>query len=100
VERRPRDLSLPHLRDLLARRSEPYEGMDLEPCRRVGGVCWAFGGVVGLLLMLVVSPPTEAIGRSGWYVALGTNAMSYVGAYCCFALVRASASGACLCAPT
>jgi diguanylate cyclase (GGDEF)-like protein len=55
--------------------------MDLEPCRRVGGVCWAFGGVVGLLLMLVVSPPTEAIGRSGWYVALGTNAMSYVGAY-------------------
>jgi diguanylate cyclase (GGDEF)-like protein len=80
VERRPRDLSLPHLRDLLARRSDPYEGMDLEPCRRVGGVCWAFGGVVSLLLMLV-APPTEAIGHAGWYAALSVTAISYVGAF-------------------
>jgi diguanylate cyclase (GGDEF)-like protein len=80
VERRPRDLSLPHLRDLLARRADPYEGVDLEPCRRVGGVCWAFGGVVSLLLMLV-APPNDAIGRAGWYVALCATAVSYAGAY-------------------
>lgn len=79
MERRPRDLSLLHLRDLLARRSDPYEGMDLEPCRRVGGVCWAFGGVVGVLLMLV-APPTEELGHAGWYVAAGVNAISYAGA--------------------
>jgi len=79
VERRPRDLSLPHLRDLLARRSDPYEGMDLEPCRRVGGVCWGFGGAVSLLLMLV-APPTGAIGHAGWYVALSVTAISFLGA--------------------
>jgi hypothetical protein len=39
--------------------------MDLEPCRRVGGVCWAFGGIVGLPLMLLVSPPTHAIAQTG-----------------------------------
>ena len=54
--------------------------MDLEPSRRVGGVCWAFGGAVSLVLMLI-APPTEAIGQAGWYVALGTTAISYVGAY-------------------
>jgi diguanylate cyclase (GGDEF)-like protein len=80
VDRRPRDLSLPHLRDLLVRRPDPYVGMDLEPSRQVGGVCWAFGGAVSLVLMLV-APPTEAIGQAGWYVALGTSAISYVGAY-------------------
>jgi diguanylate cyclase (GGDEF)-like protein len=80
VERRPRDLSLPHLRDLLVRRSDPYEGMDLEPCRRVGGFCWAFGGIVAVLLMLA-APPTEAIGHAGWYVGLATNAVCYVGAF-------------------
>jgi hypothetical protein len=80
VERRPRDLSLPHLRDLLASRSDPYEGMDLEPCRRVGGVCWGFGGLVSVLLMLV-APPTGAIGHAGWYVALSVTAVSFLGAF-------------------
>ena len=80
MERRPRDLSLPHLRDLLARRSDPYGGMDLEPCRRVGGVCWGFGGVVSVLLMLV-APPTGAIGHAGWYVALSVTAISFLGAF-------------------
>ena len=80
MERRPRDLSIPHLRDLLSPRADPYEGMDLEPCRRVGGACWAFGGMVAGLLMLV-SPPTVAIGDAGWYVALPVNSLSYVGAY-------------------
>ena len=80
MERRPRDLSVPHLRDLLGRRSDPYEGMDLEPSRRVGGVCWAFGGLVSVLLVLV-APPTEAIGQAGWLVALGVNALSFAGAF-------------------
>src|SRR5215207_8176974 len=65
--------------------------MDLEPCRRVGSryVCWGFGGVVSVLLMLV-APPTGAIGHAGWSVALLVTAISFLGA---FVLPRRGSAG-------
>ena len=58
------------LRGLFARRADPYAGADLATSRRIVGLLWVLS--LGLTVALLpLSPPTDAIGRPGWIVALG-----------------------------
>jgi hypothetical protein len=71
------------LRSYFARTPDPYAGGDLDNAQRMGSLL--FGLQVLLILALVpLSPPTHAIGRVGWLVALGVagaGALVTVGMY-------------------
>ena len=55
------------LRALFRPGPDPYAGADLATSRRIVGLLWALS--LGLtLLLLPISPPTEAIGGLGWFV--------------------------------
>jgi diguanylate cyclase (GGDEF)-like protein len=58
------------LRSYFTRTPDPYAGGDLDNAQRIGSM---FVGlqVVLILLLLPLSPPTHAIGNTGWLVALG-----------------------------
>lgn len=68
------------LRAVLRNRPHPYEGMDVEEARRIGGVLCI---VTALLIPLLgwASAPTEAIGEAGWVVAAGVGAVYLVFAF-------------------
>jgi len=67
-------------RALLAPRPDPYAGIDLPSRRRVGGLLLAAGTALGAALTLV-SPPTEAIGGTGWLVGAALLASCLVMAF-------------------
>lgn len=48
-------------------RPDPYLGADMALSRRMGALLWGLGLILAVLL-LPLSPPTEAIGGAGWAV--------------------------------
>jgi diguanylate cyclase (GGDEF)-like protein len=58
---------------------DPYAGADLENAARLGALVWLMGAVLGVVL-LPVSPPTNAIGSAGWVVAGVNLLIAFVGA--------------------
>ena len=58
------------LRSYFARTSDPYAGGDLDNGQRIASVFFGLQ-VVLILVLFPLSPPTHAIGRAGWLVALG-----------------------------
>jgi diguanylate cyclase (GGDEF)-like protein len=64
------------IRAVLARRSEPYAGADMEMSRRFGAAVWLVSGLVGLALA-PVAYPTDALGRLGWPLA-GAVVLAFV----------------------
>jgi diguanylate cyclase (GGDEF)-like protein len=55
------------LRNLFARRDDPYAGNDLNNARRLGGVAWLMWGAAALV-MLPLAPP-HRLGGFGWLLA-------------------------------
>lgn len=51
-------------------RADPYMGADMELSRRMGAIIWALGLLLAVVL-LPLSPPTDAIGGMGWIVTAG-----------------------------
>jgi diguanylate cyclase (GGDEF)-like protein len=56
------------LRELLAKREDPYAGIDLANASRLGGALWLVGAVLTLVL-LPLAPPDDELGDAGWPVA-------------------------------
>jgi diguanylate cyclase (GGDEF)-like protein len=56
------------LRDLFAKREDPYAGVDLANASRVGGAVWFAGALIAALL-LPFAHPDEPIGDAGWGLA-------------------------------
>src|SRR3954471_14273513 len=57
------------IRELFARRDNPYEGADAALARRFAVVMWAFGTLV-VAVLNVFFPPTKALGDvAGWSIA-------------------------------
>ena len=59
---------LRQIRAYLAARDDPYAGGDIANAQRLGAVLWGLVVIVAAAL-LPLSPPTEAIGESGWAIA-------------------------------
>ena len=55
-------------RRFFATEADPYAGADMENAQRLGTVLWALFTVL-IAVLWVSSPPTEAIGEAGWFVA-------------------------------
>src|SRR5439155_16599653 len=53
------------IRSLFARRPDPYAGADLASARRMTGLIWVLGTIVGIAL-LPLSPVVGSIGALGW----------------------------------
>jgi diguanylate cyclase (GGDEF)-like protein len=58
---------------------DPYAGADRDNAARLGALVWLIGAVVGVAL-LPVSPPTSALGSSGWVIAGVNLLVAFVGA--------------------
>jgi NADH:ubiquinone oxidoreductase subunit H len=56
------------VRELFARREEPYAGVDLGLASRLGSAIWIVGGLMSVIL-LPLAPPTDPLGDAGWIVA-------------------------------
>jgi diguanylate cyclase (GGDEF)-like protein len=56
------------IRDLFARKADPYEGADVALARRFAAGSWLFGTLV-VLVLNAFFPPTRAFGDAGWLVA-------------------------------
>jgi diguanylate cyclase (GGDEF)-like protein len=56
------------LGDLLARREDPYAGVDLANATRIGGAVWLAGAALAVLL-LPFAPPDDPLGDAGWALA-------------------------------
>ncbi len=52
-----------------ARRPDPYAGGDLDNAQRIGSVLFGLQALL-ILALIPFSPPTQAIGKAGWLVAL------------------------------
>ncbi len=52
-----------------APREDPYAGGDMDNAARIGGLLWAMGAAL-IVLLLPISPPTDAIGDLGWLIAI------------------------------
>jgi serine phosphatase RsbU (regulator of sigma subunit)/anti-sigma regulatory factor (Ser/Thr protein kinase) len=57
------------LRAMLTKRTDPYAGADLSAARRLVALLWSLATAL-TVAMFPLSPPTAAIGRAGWIVAL------------------------------
>jgi diguanylate cyclase (GGDEF)-like protein len=56
------------LRDVFARKADPYEGADIALARRFAVGSWTFGTLV-VLVLNIFFPPTRVLGDAGWAVA-------------------------------
>jgi diguanylate cyclase (GGDEF)-like protein len=72
------------LRSYFARTPDPYAGGDLENAQRIGSVLFGLQ-VILILALFPLSPPTHAIGRAGWLVAV---AVAGAGALTTYAMHR------------
>jgi diguanylate cyclase (GGDEF)-like protein len=61
------------IRELFARKADPYEGADIALARRFAVGSWVFGTLV-VIVLNIFFPPTRVLGDAGWLVA----ATSYV----------------------
>ncbi len=57
------------LKAAFAARTEPYAGADMAAARRLGAALWIIATALAVLL-LPLSPPTEALGTLGWLPAI------------------------------
>jgi diguanylate cyclase (GGDEF)-like protein len=67
------------LREVLAKRDDPYEGADLGTSRRIVGALWGLSAVLTLAFW-PLDPPTQVAGVAGWGVAIAIVAASFAGA--------------------
>jgi diguanylate cyclase (GGDEF)-like protein len=56
------------LRDLFAKRDDPYAGLDRANASRIGGAVWFAGALIATLL-LPFAHPDEQVGSAGWALA-------------------------------
>lgn len=61
-------VKLQRLRELFAKRDDPYAGVDLANASRIGGAIWLIGAAATAVL-LPLAPPDAAIGSAGWAFA-------------------------------
>src|SRR5689334_9412391 len=63
-----------------ARRPDPYAGGDLDNAQRIGMVLFALQALL-IVVLLPLSPPTDAIGSAGWPIAAVVIAAGVAVAY-------------------
>jgi diguanylate cyclase (GGDEF)-like protein len=68
------------IRELFARKENPYEGADIALARRFAVGSWTFGTLV-VLVLNIFFPPTRVLGDAGWIVA-GASYLVVVGFIC------------------
>jgi diguanylate cyclase (GGDEF)-like protein len=71
------------IRELFARKENPYEGADIALARRFAVGSWTFGTLV-VLVLNIFFPPTRVLGDAGWIVA-GASYLVVVGFICAIA---------------
>jgi diguanylate cyclase (GGDEF)-like protein len=59
------------IKDLFARRDDPYEGADIALARRFAVGSWTFGTLV-VVVLNAFFPPTRVLGDAGWIVAVAS----------------------------
>jgi diguanylate cyclase (GGDEF)-like protein len=58
-----------HLRNVFAKRQDPYAGVDMANASRFGGALWFVGAFITAVLLPLI-PPDDPIGDAGWAVAI------------------------------
>ncbi|MFL5894279.1 MAG: diguanylate cyclase domain-containing protein [Thermoleophilaceae bacterium] len=61
-------LEVQRLRELFAKRDDPYAGVDLANASRIGGAIWWIGAIATAVL-LPFAPPDDVGGATGWVFA-------------------------------
>jgi two-component system cell cycle response regulator len=67
------------LRDHFKKVDDPYAGADRERAVRLSGALWILG-VVLVVVLLPVAPPTAAVGSAGWVVSAAVVLAAFVAA--------------------
>ncbi|MEA2465828.1 MAG: hypothetical protein QOJ98_3575 [Acidobacteriota bacterium] len=77
------------LRELFAKRDDPYAGVDLANASRIGGAVWLTGAFIAALLLPFAPPDKAEIGDAGWLVGAALILFAVVAGY---AMIRMGAA--------